>query len=76
MYFTLISLFFQMTKLNILKLQHVYLILRIRGGGDARPKLDREMGVAVGGFIDQAVVRDPGTHNWITMHQRSNSQHA
>lgn len=56
-----------MTKLNILKLQHVYLILRIRGGGDARPKLDRDKGVAVGGFINQAVVRDPGTHNWITM---------
>jgi hypothetical protein len=44
----------------------MHLVLRLRGGGDGLPPLssELEMGIAAGGLIDQAIVRDPGRHKW------------
>lgn len=64
-YFVLKSVLSEPTKLNFRKLEYVYLILRLRGGGGAEQ--DREIGVAVGGLIDKSVIRDPGTHKWMPM---------
>ncbi|KAK5199828.1 hypothetical protein LTR47_001715 [Exophiala xenobiotica] len=36
-----------------------HLVLRMRGGGGPRPNNCREMGIAVGGFIEQGIVHDP-----------------
>lgn len=64
-YFAPDSVLSEPLKLNFHKLEYVYVILRLRGGGGAEQ--NREMGVAAGGLINQSVIRDPGTHKWIPM---------